>query len=83
MSHATKIVNDRYVQGQAAYRAGHHIKDLMHISDELERLHDDPSLTNEQHSDIAASAQSLVIGFADALIDDIRTIARGRANQRA
>jgi hypothetical protein len=81
MSHS-RLINDRYLQGQAAYRAGHHIKDLHAVSEDMEKLHDNPELTTEQHNDLMHGAQSLFIGFADALIDDIRLIAQ-RRNLRA
>jgi hypothetical protein len=82
MSYRHLIVADRYAQGQAAYRAGHHIKDLFPIMEEIERLHEQSAITNEQHDEIAAGAHSLIVGFADCVIDDIRNLARAR-NPRA
>lgn len=81
MSFRHTIVADRYAQGQASYRAGHHLKDLFPIMEEIERLHDQPDMTNEQHDAVAAAPHSLLIGFADALIDDIRAISGGTRNR--
>jgi hypothetical protein len=83
MSYRHLVVADRYAQGQASYRAGHHLRDLFPIMEEIERLHEQADLTNQQHDEIAAGAHSLLIGFADSLIDDIRHAARRNSPPRA
>jgi hypothetical protein len=82
MSFRNMIVAYRYAQGQAAYQTGHHLKDLFPIMEEIERLHEQPDVTNEQHDEIAAGVHSLAVGFADGVIADIRNLARAR-NPRA
>jgi hypothetical protein len=77
------IIPARHAQGLAAYRAGHSIAELIGISEEIDRLHDQPDLTNEQHNEISAAGPSLIAGFADGLIDDIRLLAGARRGQRA
>lgn len=77
------IIPARHSQGLAAYRAGLTIRELVGTADEIDRMHDDPNLTNEQHEEIAASGPSLIAGFADGLIEDIRTIAAARRGQTA
>lgn len=73
----------RHAQGLAAYRAGQSIADLTRTLQEVERMHEQPDLTNEQHEEIAAAAPSLMSGFADGLIEDIRLLTNRGRGQRA
>lgn len=70
----------RHAQGLAAYRSGQSIKDLMALQDEIDRMHEQAT-TNEEHDEIAAAGPSIIAGFADGFIDDIRTLARSHRPQ--
>ncbi len=83
MSRHPPIIPTRHAQGLSAYRAGLTIRELIGISDEIEAMHKQPDLTNEQHNEIDASGPSLIAGFADGLIEDIRFIANNKRGQRA
>lgn len=77
------IIPARHQQGLAAYRTGLSILELMGIQDEIDAMHAKPDLTHEEHDEIAAAGPSLVAGYADGLIEDIRLIAATRRGQRA
>ena len=62
MSHQ-HIVEARYTQGLAGYRAGHTIRDLIEIAD-----------TFEQDGENDDEMPSLMVGFLDGLIEDIRSL---------
>lgn len=76
------IIPARHAQGLASYRSGLSIAELMGISEEIEAMHE-TAKTNEEHDEIAAAGPSLIAGFADGLIDDIRLLANTRRGQRA
>jgi hypothetical protein len=75
MSRHPVIVPARYTQGLSAYRAGLSIKEIISTFEEIEQMHEQPDLSNEQHEEIANAGPSLIAGFADGLIDDIRKLA--------
>ena len=77
------IVTARHSQGLAAYRAGLALKELFPILAEIDLLHKQPDLSNEQHEEIENSGSSLIVGFADGLIDDIRFLRTPPRGQRA
>lgn len=68
----------RHAQGLQLYRTGASIADLIRTVQDVERMHEQPGLTNEQHDEIAAASPSLCAGFADGALDDIRLIATGQ-----
>lgn len=72
------IIPARHAQGLASYRAGLSIAELNGILSEIDAMHDQPDVSIEQHNEIAASAPSLIAGYADGLIDDIRLLANAR-----
>lgn len=76
------IIQSRYDQGLAAYRAGHGIRHVVEVLDEIERTarsaQEDPG--PEYNHD---AGPSVIAGFADGLIADIRTIAGQRRGQTA
>lgn len=76
------IIPARHSQGLAAYRAGHSIAELIGITEEIERMHEQAQ-SNEEHREIEASGPSLIAGFADGLIEDIRLLASARRGQKA
>lgn len=69
------IVEARYNQGLAAYRGGLSIREVITTFEEIDLMHEQPDLTNEQHEEISNAGPSLIAGFADGLIDDIRKLA--------
>ena len=75
MSRHPVIVPARYTQGLSAYRAGLSIKEIISTFEEIEQMHEQPDLSNEQYEEIANAGPSLIAGFADGLIDDIRKLA--------
>ena len=77
------IIDARYNQGLAAYRGGLSIRELIKITDEIDAMHDQPDVTDEMHNEIAASPSSLIMGFAEGLIEDLRLVASQRRGQRA
>lgn len=77
------IVPARYEQGLSTYRSGGTLRELMRTAGEIEAMHEQPDLSNEQHEEIANGAPSLITGFADGLIEDIRHIASSRRGQTA
>lgn len=79
-----KIIPARHQQGLAAYRAGLTVRELIGISDEIEQMHEQveeveggPS-ARDQHEEIANAGPSLIAGFADGLVTDIRMLANSR-----
>jgi hypothetical protein len=82
MSHHPKLVRARHTQGLAAYRAGHGIDHVMDIAHEIDEMHKQPDLTNEEHEEIENSTPSFIAGYVSGVIDDIRMLARQRG-QRA
>lgn len=82
MSRHPPIIAARHTQGLAAYRAGLTIAELYGLNEEIDRMHE-TAKTNEEHEEISASGPSLIAGFADGLIDDIRLLASTRRGQRA
>jgi hypothetical protein len=83
MSHHPPIIPARHSQGLAAYRAGLSLAELNGVLREIDAMHEKPELTNEEHDEIAHSGPSLIAGFADGLIDDIRLIANTKRGLRA
>ena len=79
MSH---IVEARHAQGLQAYRAGHSIRDLVGITETIDAMHQKDGLSNEEHEEIDNATPSLLAGFLDGLIEDIRSLRPGRG-QRA
>jgi hypothetical protein len=79
------ISHARHAQGLAAYRSGQSIRELIGIMVEFDMMHARPDLTNEQHEEIEAAGPSLIAGYADGLIEDIRFLAGQRrgGGQRA
>jgi len=78
------IIEARHKQGLAAYRAGLSLRELYSTLDEIERMHEQVQGADAtvQHEEIANSGPSLIAGFADGLIDDIRNLARSTVFQR-
>src|ERR1035437_8984004 len=77
---ARHIVTARHNQGLAAYRAGLTLKELITtILAEIDLMHEQPDLSDEQREEIDDAGPSLIAGFADGLIDDIRFL---RASNR-
>lgn len=68
-----KLIRPRYEQGLAAYRAGHGILHVMEIGDEIENFsraaESDPGPMYSHDA-----MPSVIAGFADGLIEDIRRI---------
>ena len=83
MSRHPVIIDASYTQGTEAYRAGTTLRNIIKTLGEIDLRHEQPDLSNEQHEEIVNSGQSLIAGFADGLIDDIRNIASARRGQRA
>lgn len=99
-----KIIQSRYEQGLAAYRAGHGLIHIMEISDEIENAYrkrwdeigskaalspgSDPAAIDADRAALEAgefsrdAGPSIVAGFADGLIDDIRRITSSPALSR-
>jgi hypothetical protein len=78
MSRHPVIVPARYTQGLSAYRAGLSIKEIISTFEEIERMHEQVQPgenADAEHDEIANAGPSLVAGFADGLIDDIRKLA--------
>lgn len=67
------IIPARHAQGLAAYRGGLTIAELVGITGEIDRMHEQAT-TNEEHEAIEASGPSLIAGYADGLIEDIRSL---------
>ncbi len=82
MSHP-HIIDARHKQGLAAYRSGLSLRELIGVFEEIDEMHNHERLTNEQHDAIDNAGPSLVAGFADGLIEDIRLLASARRGQRA
>lgn len=88
-----KVSHEHYEQGRALYDAGHGLLGLMETGDALERQLD------QRHRDIEASdapnkselhdavprdpGQSLILGFAEEFLRDIRRSVSGGRGQRA
>lgn len=76
------IVQSRYDQGLAAYRAGHGIRHVVEVLNEIETIargaQEDPG-ANFNHD----AGPSVIAGFADGLIADIRLLANQRRGQTA
>lgn len=90
------IVQSRYDQGLAAYRAGHGIRHVVEVLDEIERgARGDRGAyevkSGPDFSDIVDpgpsfgrdAGPSLIAGFADGVLADIRAIAGQRRGQTA
>lgn len=91
------IVDHRYNQGLAAYRAGLSMRDIMNISDEIEvsaekamdeirsRAMGGTPEEDAQRDAIRRERQdgvpSVIAGFTDGFIEDIRTLARSHRPQ--
>jgi hypothetical protein len=78
-----KLVHDRHAQGLAAYRAGHSIKDVCKITEEIEAMHEKPDLSDDEHDEIAASTPSFLLGFADGFLEDFRRMSSARRGATA
>lgn len=76
------IIDARYNQGLAAYRGGLSIRELIKITDEIDAMHEQAK-TSEEHDEIAASPPSLIMGFAEGLIEDVRLLASRQRGGRA
>ena len=76
------IVPARYTQGLSAYRAGLSLKELLSTLAEVDQMHEQFDLTKEQHEEISNSCQSIVAGFADGVIDDIRYLRSSNLQRR-
>jgi hypothetical protein len=63
----------RHAQGLSAYRAGRSIRELITTFEEIEQMHEQAT-TNEEHEEIDNAGPSLIAGFADGLVEDIRTL---------
>jgi hypothetical protein len=77
MSHFT-LVNARHTQGLAAYRAGLTLKELITTAEEIDLMHEQVQPgenAHAEHQEIANAGPSLIAGFADGLLDDIRKLA--------
>jgi hypothetical protein len=74
MSH---IVAARHTQGLSAYRAGRSIRELITTFEEIEQMRDQATPNEE----IDNAGPSLIAGFADGLIEDIRALAHALRNQ--
>jgi hypothetical protein len=72
----------RHAQGLAAYRSGKSLKELIGLVAEIDAMHT-PEMTNEEHDEIQAAEPSVICGFADGFLEDIRTLANQRRGQRA
>jgi hypothetical protein len=68
------IITARHNQGLAAYRAGLTLKELITVFGDIELMHEQPDLSPEQHEEIDDAGPSLIAGFADGLIEDIRSL---------
>jgi len=80
--HHPPIIPARHAQGLAAYRGGLSIRELIGITDEIDLMHEQAK-TDEEHQEIEASGPSLIMGYAEGVIEDIRLIAAQRRGQRA
>ncbi len=77
------IIDARYDQGRKAYTDGFSPRELTNLLNLFDAMHEQPDLSNEQHAEIAASGPSLILGYVEGVIDDIRIIASGRRGQKA
>ena len=77
------IVGARHAQGLQAYRAGHTIRDLVGIAEAIDEMYKEDDLSDEEHQEIKDAIPSVMAGFLDGLIEDIRTLARPRQGTRA
>lgn len=75
MSHF-KVVARRYEQGLSAYRAGHSLRDIINLTNEIEKTYDDlpADATPEQCDEVFHGAQSATLGFAEGFLEDFRSI---------
>lgn len=92
------INEERYRQGLAAYRAGHSMRDLINVGEEIERsaeaamdelrsrseggTPEEMAKREEFYKTRSEGMPSLIAGYADGFIDDIRMIARGSGQRR-
>lgn len=65
----------RHAQGLASYRAGHSISHIFDVFEEIKKLHEQPGLTHEQHDEIENAGPSMIAGFSDGALEDLRLIA--------
>jgi hypothetical protein len=73
------IIPARHAQGLAAYRAGLSLREVIGTFEEINRMHEQVQPSEnaiDEHDEIDNAGPSLIAGFADGLIDDIRNIAR-------
>lgn len=77
------IVPARHAQGLAAYRSGLSLIAVTDLLSKFEEMHNQPGLSNDQHEEIDASGPSLLAGFLDGLIDDVRSLAGRSTGNRA
>jgi hypothetical protein len=84
MSRHPPISPARHAQGLALYRTGQSLQSLFKVLNDIEAMHEQPNLTDEQHDEIQAAPSGVMLGFGDGLIEDIRTLATSvRRGQRA
>ncbi len=78
-----QIVAHRYNEGLAAYRAGHNLRDMINLTNEVEKTYDDlpPEATPEQRNEVFHGAQSVMLGFLDGFLEDFRNPAVSRTRR--
>jgi hypothetical protein len=80
MPRVTNLVPSQYEHGLALYRSGHTLSHLFNVCNDLSAKHEEP---DADHDVIDNSIPSVMLGFADGLIDDIRNLAAARRGSQA
>lgn len=73
-----RLSEGRYNQGLQVYRSGGTIGDLIRLADEIEEMHRQENLTNEQHDEISIAPMSIMAGFMDGALEDFRIFVGNR-----
>ena len=73
-----QVISHRYDQGLADYRAGHTLRDIINVTNVLEKEFDNlsPDATREQRDEVYHGAQSVMVGFLDGFLEDFRHVLR-------
>lgn len=74
------LVPSQYDHGRALYRSGHTLSHLVQVANDIDAKHAEP---DADHELIDNSIPSVLLGFADGVIDDIRNLAAARRAGKA
>ena len=72
----------RYDQGVNAYRAGHSIRTVLEVITQIDEMHSEAK-TYEEHCEIQDAIPNFLMGFAEGLLADIRTLVAPRRGTTA